>query len=120
MFDRLLRNVGQDCIGTSESNDRGFAEENSFVKNGVLCSEKNSGERERQRPDQDPRDGSLEDADERRTLRRWRKDALTGRCRSCTIVEGTEKESRQKFSANQADDPGADDDHRKWRAEKID
>src|SRR2546430_3558032 len=60
MLDRLLRDIREHRIGATESDDGGFAEKDSFAKNGVLRSEKNSGKGERQRPYHDPSHRNLE------------------------------------------------------------
>src|SRR2546430_12818020 len=60
MLDRLLRGIREHRVGAAESDDGGFAEKDSFAKNGVLRSEKNSGKGERQRPYHDPSHRTLE------------------------------------------------------------
>src|SRR5437763_70635 len=66
MFHRLLGNVGQHGISAAESNDSCFAEKNSFAKNRMLGSEKNSGQSKRQRPDHNPSRRNLERVKPRR------------------------------------------------------
>src|SRR5260370_25219646 len=60
MLDRLLRDIREHRIGAAESDDGGFAEKDSFAKNGLLRSEKNSGKGERQRPYHNPSHRNLE------------------------------------------------------------
>src|SRR5438105_10841740 len=60
MLDRLLRDIREHRVGAAESDDGGFAEKDSFAKNGVLRSEKNSGNGERQRPYHNPSHRNLE------------------------------------------------------------
>src|ERR1700682_2252132 len=60
MLDCLLGNVRQDRIGAAESDDGCFAEKDSFAKNRVIGSEKNSRQCERQRPYHNPNGRNLE------------------------------------------------------------
>src|SRR5882724_1754592 len=60
MLDRLLRDIREHRIGAAESNDGSFAEKDSFAKNRVIGSEKNSGKCKRQRPYHNPSGRNLE------------------------------------------------------------
>src|SRR5437667_373732 len=72
MLDRLLRDIREDGIGAAKSDDGGFAEKDSFAKNRVIGSEKNSGKCQRQCPYHNPSRRNLERVEPRwfRSLRK--------------------------------------------------
>src|SRR5438067_7746499 len=117
MFHRLLRNVGQHGIRAAESDDGGFAEKDSFAKNRVIGSEKNSGKRQRQRPDHNPSRRNLERAKPcwfRATGKVARKIAIQRMRDFAAKILG------QNPATDKSENAGTDDNQRKWDVEKID
>src|ERR1700694_996539 len=107
MLDCLLRNVRQHGIGAAESNNSGFAEKDSFAKNRVIGSEKNSGKCKRQRPYHNPSRGNLE-----RMKQCWFR-ALANFAGKIDIYRARNFATKifgQQFVADEAENAGTTDD----------